>query len=103
MLSAKPRVKPKQFIIDGIRDPPDRIEATCARLAKCEAERCCATTTLALRLVALPAVRPGELGLARSAEFEGLDDEAPIWRIPASNACRYCYSVVPQSVLETHA
>lgn len=72
-------------------------------LAKCKGERCRATTKLALRLVALTAGRPGELGRGRSAEFEGLDDEAPVWRIPASNACRYCCSVVLQSVLETHA
>jgi hypothetical protein len=103
VLSAQPRVKPQQFIIDGVRDPSGRIEARCAVLAKCEAERCRATTKLALRLLVLTAVRPGEFGRGRSAELEGLDDEAPVWRIPASNACTYCCPVVLQLVLETHA
>ncbi len=84
VLSAKPRVKPQPSIIDGIRDQPGRIEATRAMLARCEGERCRATTKLALRLLALTAVRPGELGGARWAEFEGLDGDAPIWRIPAA-------------------
>ncbi len=103
MLSVKSRVKPQPSIIDNIRDPSGRIEARCAVLAKCEAERCRATTKLALRLLALTAVRPGEFGRGRSAELEGLDDEAPVGCIPASNACTYCCPVVLQLVLETHA
>jgi integrase len=39
-------------------------------------------TRLALRLLALTAVRPGELRGAEWTEFEGLDGKAPIWRIP---------------------
>lgn len=84
VLSAKPRVKPQPSIIDGIRDQADRLVAVREMLAKCEAERCRATTKLALRLLALTAVRPGELGGARWAEFEGLDGTAPLWRIPAA-------------------
>ncbi len=41
------------------------------------------TTRLALRLIALTAVRPGELRGARWEEFEDLDGAAPLWRIPA--------------------
>ena len=53
-------------------------------LAKCEAECCRATTKLALRLLALTAVRPVELSGARWVEFEGLDGKEPVWRIPAA-------------------
>jgi integrase len=41
-------------------------------------------TRLALRLLALTAVRPNELRGSRWEEFEGLNGEAPLWRIPAS-------------------
>lgn len=41
-------------------------------------------TRLALRLIALTAVRPGELRGAAWAEFDDLDGEAPLWSIPAA-------------------
>jgi len=41
-------------------------------------------TRLALRLLALTAVRPSELRGARWDEFEDLNDKQPLWRIPAS-------------------
>ena len=41
-------------------------------------------TRLALRLIALTAVRPGELRGALWEEFEHLDGDAPLWRIPAA-------------------
>lgn len=41
-------------------------------------------TRLALRLLALTAVRPGELRGARWSEFEDLDSPRPLWRIPAA-------------------
>ncbi|WP_256837490.1 integrase arm-type DNA-binding domain-containing protein [Sphingopyxis sp. KK2] len=41
-------------------------------------------TRLALRLLALTAVRPGELRGARWEEFEDLDGKYPLWRIPAA-------------------
>nr|WP_286207873.1 integrase arm-type DNA-binding domain-containing protein [Hephaestia sp. MAHUQ-44] len=41
-------------------------------------------TRLALRLIALTAVRPGELRGALWSEFEDLDGSEPLWRIPAS-------------------
>jgi integrase len=40
-------------------------------------------TRLALRLLALTALRPGELRGGRWAEIEDLDGSAPIWRVPA--------------------
>jgi integrase len=41
-------------------------------------------TRLALRLLALTAVRPSELRGARWSEFEGLKSKAPLWRVPAA-------------------
>lgn len=41
-------------------------------------------TRLALRFIALTAVRPNEIRGARWAEFEDLDGKNPLWRIPAS-------------------
>jgi len=41
-------------------------------------------THLALRLLALTVVRPGELRGARWEEFEDLDTKEPLWRIPAA-------------------
>lgn len=41
-------------------------------------------TRLALRLLALTAVRPNELRGARWEEFEGLNGTEPLWRIPAA-------------------
>ncbi|AMG74605.1 tyrosine-type recombinase/integrase [Sphingopyxis granuli] len=40
-------------------------------------------TRLAMRFLALTAVRPGELRGARWDEFEDLDGDEPLWRIPA--------------------
>lgn len=42
------------------------------------------STLLASRLLALTAARPGVVQLAERSEFEGLDTEEPIWRIPAA-------------------
>lgn len=41
-------------------------------------------TRLALRLLAITAVRPSELRGARWVEFEDLDGQEPLWRIPAA-------------------
>ena len=42
------------------------------------------STRLASRLLALTAARPGVVRLAEKREFEGLDGNEPIWRVPAS-------------------
>lgn len=41
-------------------------------------------TRLALRMLALTAVRPSELRGACWSEFEGLDGKTPLWRVPAA-------------------
>jgi hypothetical protein len=41
-------------------------------------------TKLASRLLALTAVRPGVVRLAERQEFEGLDGDLPLWRVPAA-------------------
>ncbi len=41
-------------------------------------------TKLASRLLALTAVRPGVVRLAERTEFEGLDTDQALWRIPAT-------------------
>jgi integrase len=50
-------------------------------LRKAEAEHCHPVTKLALRLLALTAVRPGELRLAGWREFDLTADSPPVWRI----------------------
>nr|WP_202408006.1 integrase arm-type DNA-binding domain-containing protein [Novosphingobium silvae] len=42
------------------------------------------STLLASRLLALTAARPGVVRLAERQEFEGLDGNNPLWRIPAA-------------------
>jgi len=49
-----------------------------------EADYARPVTRLALRLLALTAVRPNELRGARWDEFEDLDGQRPLWRIPAA-------------------
>ncbi len=71
-----PRAKPQPAILDFHKLQQMLIDA--------EAERCRASTKLALRLLALTAVRPGELRFAEWQEFEGLDGDEPLWRIPAA-------------------
>ena len=75
-LPKKPKAKPQPAItaIDELRQ----------MIVLCEAERCRAPTKLALRLLALTAVRPNELHCARWSEFEDLDGDEPLWRIPAT-------------------
>lgn len=89
-LKEVPRSKKQPSIIDGLRDQDARLAAVRKMLADCEAERCRATTKLAMRFIALTAVRPGELHGARWDEFEGVDwtdtaAAAPeaLWVIPA--------------------
>lgn len=74
-LPKKPKAKPQPAITD--------LDALRQMLVCAEAERCRASTKLALRLLALTAVRPNELHAARWSEFEDLDGKMPLWRIPA--------------------
>lgn len=52
-------------------------------------------TRLALRFLALTAQRPGEVRKAEWQEFEGLDGDDPIWRIPAEHMKMNREHVVP--------
>jgi len=54
-------------------------------------------TKLALRFLALTAVRPGEIRGAAWAEFEQLDGVEPTWRIPAPRMKMKHEHVVPLS------
>lgn len=74
-LPKKPKSKPQPAITD--------LDALRQLLVDCDAERCRAPTKLALRMLALTAVRPNELHAARWEEFEDLDGAEPLWRIPA--------------------
>ena len=74
-LPRKPKAKPQPAVRD--------LHELRQMLILCEAERCRAPTKLALRLLALTAVRPNELHNARWAEFEDIDGAEPLWRIPA--------------------
>lgn len=53
-----------------------------AALRACDEADANPLTKLAMRLLALTAVRPGELVGAKWSEFEGLDGPAPQWRLP---------------------
>jgi len=80
-----------------------------ALLAAVEGQPAHPLTKLASRLLALTAVRSGVLRLAAPQEFEGLDTERPLWRIPASKmklvlerkqdeAFEFIVPLAPQSV-----
>ncbi len=84
LLADKPKAKKQPSIIDGTDDNDERLARLRELLKKCEIERTRAGTKFALRLLALTAVRPGEISGARWDEFEGLDGPAPLWRIPAA-------------------
>lgn len=53
-------------------------------IGKVEEDYARPVTRLAMRFLSLTAVRPGELRGARWDEFEDLDGDEPLWRIPAA-------------------
>lgn len=71
-------------VIRGRQPAVVTIEEAREVLAAVEAQRAHATTKLALRFLALTAVRPGVINEAPWSEFERLDPKAPVWRIPAA-------------------
>lgn len=73
-LAAKPPVKSRKALLR--RDLPDFL----ARLSKFDGEP---STIYALRLTLLTLVRTQEVRFAEWREFEDLDGEKPLWRIPA--------------------
>jgi integrase len=52
-------------------------------------------TRLAMRLLALTALRNGELRGAKWDEFEGLDGDLPVWRVPAERMKMKREHIVP--------
>lgn len=66
-------------------------------LQACEQLPAFPVTRLALRLLALTLVRPGEVRGALLTEFEDLDGPEPTWRIPASRMKTPFEHVVPLS------
>lgn len=79
-----PIVRHQPSIIDGLGNQESRLTAIRQLLIDCEAERCRAQNKLALRLLAMTAVRPGELAGARWKEFSHLEGTYPLWTIPAA-------------------
>lgn len=71
--SVKKRRHPAVVTLDGIRKVLKDVEAVPAHIG----------TRLAMRLIALTAVRSTELRAAHIDEFEGLATDNPVWRIPA--------------------
>lgn len=84
VLQSKPKARKQPSVIDGTQDNDERLRRVQKLLADVEAERTRAGTKFAMRLLALTAVRPGEIAGAEWAEFEDLDGAAPLWRIPAA-------------------
>lgn len=83
-------VDPAAALSDGLRPKkkgrqPALLKISQARefLQAYEADPGHPTTKLASRLLALTAVRPGVIQFAQLTEFEDLDGNEPIWRIPA--------------------
>ncbi|AHE51735.1 tyrosine-type recombinase/integrase [Sphingomonas sanxanigenens] len=85
-----PKSKPQPSIIDRYRELDDQVRVTRQLLIDCEAERCRAQTKLAMRFLALTAVRSNELNNARWDEITGIDwarpdaaHERALWTISA--------------------
>jgi integrase len=68
--------------VAGLRPALTTIEDARQIIADCDAADGMPNIKLAMRLLALTSVRPGELVGAAWDEFEGLDGDAPLWRIP---------------------
>lgn len=82
-LTPKPPSRPQPALTD--------LKQVRQMLIDAEAQRCRAVTKLAMRLLALTAVRPNEIRFARWDELEGIDFSVrpprwsePLWRIPAA-------------------
>jgi integrase len=78
---------------------PAIVELGAAReiLARAEATPAHPVTKLALRLLALTAVRPGEIRGAAWSEFENIGGEEPLWRIPSARMKMKKEHLVPLS------
>ena len=85
-LKVKPRAKKQASVIDGARTNEERIRRVRQLLIDGEAQPSHIVTKLALRFLALTAVRPNELRGARWTEIEEIDGSSPLWRIPAARS-----------------
>ncbi|WP_338030752.1 tyrosine-type recombinase/integrase [Entomobacter blattae] len=70
-------------VIKGRQPAITNLEELKAMLKRVEEEEAHPVTLLAMRLLALTVVRPGELRFAQWNEFEDLEGNNPIWRVPA--------------------
>jgi integrase len=77
-------VKAMAPLVKGQRPAIIDLAPARAVLAAVEAAPGHPITKLAHRLLALTAVRPGELRWGLWGEIEGIDGDAPLWRIPAA-------------------
>ena len=68
--------------VAGLRPALTTIEEARQIIVDCDAAEGTPNVKLAMRLLALTSVRPGELVGAAWDEFEGLDGDTPLWRIP---------------------
>ncbi|WP_242140899.1 integrase arm-type DNA-binding domain-containing protein [Sphingomonas sp. TREG-RG-20F-R18-01] len=68
----------------GRRPAARALEVARGHMRRIEGAAAYPATLLASRLLALTAARPGIVLLAEVSEFEGLDGEKPIWRVPAT-------------------
>ncbi|RTL18577.1 MAG: DUF4102 domain-containing protein [Sphingomonadaceae bacterium] len=84
LLPARPRSRPQPSVVDDTQNNDERIRRVRKLLRDVEDKRTRATTKFAMRLLALTAVRPGEVAGAAWTEFEDLRGAAPLWRIPAA-------------------
>ena len=82
---AKRRRQPALIELDEVRSVLRAVEASGAGPG----------TKSALRLLALTGCRVGEVRAARWQEFESLDGDAPIWRIPAGRMKAGSEHVIP--------
>ena len=73
------------------------LEPLCEMLRAAEAVPAHPVTRLGLRLLALTAVRPGELRGAQWSEFMNLDGDAPVWEVPAERMKMKLAHAVPLS------
>ncbi len=73
-----------QAVVKGKQPALLKLKDCRSFIRKYELEPGYPTTKLASRLLALTAARPGTVQAAELHEFEGLDGEEPIWRIPAA-------------------
>lgn len=84
VLKKKPKVRNQPSIMDGLDDQEERLKAVRKLLEDVEATPSRAQNQLAMRLMALTAVRSTAFNGAKWTEFRDLGGSKPTWVIPAS-------------------